>query len=214
MMTDCSPEKVAERIIDEFKRIHTRKDPFQVLICTILSQRTRDENTDTACENLFTIYDSPEKLARASTERVEELIKPSGMFRQKARRIMEVARIILEEYGGKVPDEMEKLLKLPGVGRKTANIVLSIAFNKQVIAVDTHVHRISNRLGWVQTKTPYETEKELYKIIPRNLWKDLNGAMVEFGRQICKPINPRCRECPVHRCCDYFSSPAIERRKT
>ncbi len=192
----------AEKIIELFKRDIKDRDPFRTLVKTILSQRTRDENTDEAAKRLFSAgYDNPEKLAKVHPSELYDLIRPAGMYRQKAERIVEVARTILERYGGRVPDDLEDLLKLPGVGRKTANIVLYVAFGKPAMAVDTHVHRISNRLGWVKTRTPEETEMKLRSILPPELWGPLNGAMVEFGRRICTPRNPRCAECPLREVC-------------
>ncbi len=194
----------ARKIVELFPREHGEKDPFKVLIKTILSQRTRDENTDEAARRLFEAgYDTPQKLANARPEDLYDLIKPAGMFRQKAERIIKVAREILERFGGKVPDTLEELTSLPGVGRKTANIVLYVSFGKPALAVDTHVHRISNRLGWVKTKTPEETELALMEILPKELWGPINGSMVEFGRRICLPRNPRCTECPLRRECEY-----------
>lgn len=195
----------AKKIIELFPREHKEKDPFKVLIKTILSQRTRDENTDEASGRLFEAgYDTPEKLASASPEDLYDLIRPAGMYRQKAERIIEVSKKIVEKFNGRVPDTLEELTSLPGVGRKTANIVLYVSFGKPALAVDTHVHRISNRLGWVKTKTPEQTEMELMKILPKELWGPINGSMVEFGRRICLPRNPRCSECPLRGDCPSF----------
>ncbi|MCS7174970.1 endonuclease III [Pseudothermotoga sp.] len=197
-------EQLIEKIVKLFPREKFRADPFRILICTILSQRTRDENTEKACEKLFARYGNVFELARASAEDLHELIRESGMYRQKAERIVRVARLIVERYGGKVPNTLEELLKLPGVGRKTANIVLYHGFDQPAIAVDTHVHRISNRLGLVRTKKPEETEEELKKIVPERFWGPLNGSMVEFGRTICLPIKPKCEVCPLNSDCEYF----------
>jgi len=195
-------EEQAKIIIEKFPRPITEKDPFKVLIRTILSQRSRDENTDEAAERLFKAgYDKPERLASAAPEDLYELIKPAGMYRQKAKRIIDTSRAILEKFSGKVPDTLEELISLPGVGRKTANIVLYVSFGKEALAVDTHVHRISNRLGWVKTKTPEETEFELMKVLPKELWGPINGSMVEFGQKVCRPIGPHCGECPLKNEC-------------
>ncbi len=192
----------ARKIVELFPREHTERYPFKVLVKTILSQRTRDENTDEASRRLFSAgYDTPERLAKADPEDLYDLVKPAGMFRQKAERLIEVAKILLERYGGKVPDDLESLLSLPGVGRKTANIVLYVGFKKPALAVDTHVHRISNRLGWVRTKSPEETEKELREILPPDLWGPINGSMVEMGRRVCTPRNPKCDICPLREVC-------------
>lgn len=177
------------------------KDPFRVLIGTILSQRTRDENTAQATLALFPRFGTPEELARADTREVERLIRPAGFYRVKARLIKKVSRILLERFDGVVPYDMEDLLSLPGVGRKTANCVLVYGFNKKAIPVDTHVHRISNRLGWVRTRTPDETEEELVKVLPKRYWLDINDLLVTHGQQICRPIGPRCPECPVNNIC-------------
>lgn len=198
------PGRIVEKIVKLFPRERFSSDPFKILICTILSQRTRDENTESACEKLFARYRDAFELAKASAADLYELIRESGMYRQKAQRIVEVAKIIVEKYHGRVPNKLEELLSLPGVGRKTANIVLYQGFGRPAIAVDTHVHRISNRLGLVKTKNPEETEEELKKLIPKRLWGPMNGSMVEFGRRICLPVRPRCENCPLNQECNYF----------
>ncbi len=196
------------KIFNRLKKIYDIRDflghdPYKVLIRTILSQRTRDENTDQATENLFNKYSDIYAIADAPVEDVEKLVKPAGFYRVKASRIKEVSHIIIDEYGGVVPDNMEELLKLPGVGRKTANCVLVFAFREPAIPVDTHVHRISNRWGLVNTKKPEETEMELMKIAPKELWIDLNDIMVQFGQTICKPTSPQCGKCPLTGLCVY-----------
>ena len=180
-------------------------DPFRVLITTILSQRTRDENTDEAADSLFTVYKTPEEIANAPTENIEKLIKKAGFFRVKSKRVKEVSRIIHEEYKDEVPDDIKDLLALPGVGRKTANCVLVYGFRKNAIPVDVHVHRISNRLGLVHTKSPEDTELELAKIVPKDYWIDLNERFVRFGQDICRPINPKHEECPINHICDFYN---------
>lgn len=190
-MNNCKPEVVAAKIIELFPRIHQDSDPYRVLVSTVLSQRTRDENTEVASKKLFSVYPDVFAIAKAKPEDLYNLIKAAGMYRQKAERIVEISKIIVETYNGKVPDTLEELTKLPGVGRKTANIVLNVSFGKAALAVDTHVHRISNRLGWIKTKQPEQSEFELQKILPEELWGPLNGSMVEFGRRVCKPVNPR-----------------------
>jgi len=197
-------EKIAKEIIERFPRDHKETDPFRVLISTVLSQRTRDENTERAARKLFEVYRTPEDLAKAKPEDLYDLIKESGMYRQKAERIVKISKIIVEKYSGKVPDTLEELLRLPGVGRKTANIVLWVGFRKPALAVDTHVHRISNRLGWVKTKTPEETEKALKRLLPEKLWGPINGSMVEFGRNVCRPVNPKCEDCFLKKHCEYY----------
>lgn len=200
-----------ERVIEIYNRLSQiydirefeGSDPYRVLIRTILSQRTRDENTDQASRNLFSKYPTIEDVVDAPVEDVEVLVRPAGFYRVKARRIQEVSRILLDEYGGVVPDNLDELLKLPGVGRKTANCVLVFAFHSPAIPVDTHVHRISNRWGLVNTGSPEDTELALMEIVPRDLWVDLNDITVQFGQTICKPISPQCGECPLTGLCSY-----------
>lgn len=185
-------------------RVFEKRDPYRVLIRTILSQRTRDENTDEATSRLFKEYPTIKDVAEAPIKRIEELIRPAGFYRVKARRIKEVSRIILKEYNGRVPSKLSDLLELPGVGRKTANCVLVYAYGKAAIPVDTHVHRISNRLGLVDTRTPEDTEKRLKEIVPMECWIELNDLFVQFGQDICRPINPRHEECPIKEYCKYY----------
>jgi len=197
-----------ERVVEILKSTvpeHPYKstEPFHVLIATVISQRTKDEVTYNVAEKLFSRYPDAKSLKDAPEEEIARLIYPAGFYKQKAKKIKEIAKIIDEEYGGNVPDTINELLKLPGVGRKTANIVLSRCFNQDVIAVDTHVHRIANRLGWVHTKTPEETERELMKVLPKKYWREINELLVMFGRTICKPIGPKCDICPVKDYCEY-----------
>jgi endonuclease III len=181
-------------------------DPFRILIGTILSHRTRDENTSKAVENLFSVYTTPAELASADEARVRQLIRPSGFYNVKAKNVIRVSRQLIDEYHGEVPDSMEELLKLHSVGRKTANCVLVYAFNEPAIPVDTHVHRISNRLGLVHTKKPEETEEQLTKAIPRRYWLDVNDLFVRFGQTTCKPIGPHCTVCTLAKDCDYYKT--------
>ncbi len=181
----------------------SRENPFQVLISTVLSQRTRDENTERASERLFSRYKTPEQLSRAPPKKIESLIKPSGFYKTKALRIREISRILVEKYKGKVPHDFQELMSLPGVGRKTANCVLVYAYRFPAIPVDTHVHRLSNRMGFVKTKTPEKTETELVKVIPQKYWVDFNELFVKFGQRVCQPIRPLCWKCPIVRLCDY-----------
>ncbi len=180
------------------------RDPFRVLIATVISQRTKDEVTYEVAEKLFQKYPTAEKLKDAPVEEIARLIYPAGFYREKAKKIKEIAKLIWEKYKGKVPTTLDELLKLPGVGRKTANIVLSRCYGKDAIAVDTHVHRISNRLGWVYTKNPLETENALMKVLPRKYWRDINELLVMFGRTICRPQAPKCDICPVKQYCKYY----------
>jgi len=178
--------------------------PLSILIGTILSARTRDENTSAVVKKLFSRYKTARSLARAKVSDVEKIIKSTGFYHVKARRIIEVASIIDSRYHGKVPDNLDELLKLPGVGRKTANCVLVYAFEKPAIPVDTHVHRISNRLGLVETKTPEETEFALMIKIPKKYWLRINDTFVMYGQNICKPISPMCGICQIKKECNYY----------
>ncbi len=182
------------------------RGPFSILIGTILSARTKDEATSRIVKDLFKVYKNSRQLANAKVKDVEKIIKSIGFYHVKARRIIEVAKIIDSKYKGKVPDNLEKLIELPGVGRKTANCVLVYAYEKPAIPVDIHVHRISNRLGLVQTKTPEDTEFELMKIIPKNLWLDINETFVKYGQNICKPISPMCNVCKIKSSCSYYNA--------
>ncbi len=185
---------------------HTRQDPFKVLISTVLSQRTRDENTDRAARALFARYGTPERIGKADVRSIEKLIKPAGFYRIKAPRVKEIARIVSEKYGGKVPTKTEELLSLPGVGRKTANCVLVYGHGIHAIPVDIHVWRVSNRLGIVKAKTPEQTEQALMKVVPRRYWLHLNQLFVIHGQNICKPVVPKCGVCPVNKYCGYFNN--------
>lgn len=179
---------------------HT-KDPFRILISTLLSLRTKDRTTTQASERLFKVATDPKKMVRLRPKQIERLIFPVGFYRTKARRIIEICRTLLEQYNGKVPGTMEELLKLKGVGRKTANLVVTLGFGKLGICVDTHVHRISNRLGLVHTKNPNETEFALMKILPKNYWIIYNDLLVSFGQNVCTPLSPWCSKCPIKKYC-------------
>ncbi|MFX1553797.1 MAG: endonuclease III [Promethearchaeota archaeon] len=192
-----------------------KQDPFKILISTILSARTRDANTRIATEKLFAKYNTPRTIAEANIEEIEQLVKSSGFYKVKAARIKDVSKMLIEKYQSKVPDNYEELISLPGVGSKTANCVLVYAFKVPAIPVDTHVHRISNRLGWVKTKNPIKTEKELKNTIPKELWLKLNRLFVRFGQQICLPIRPKCDICLINDTCpkDFSMELAIKNRK-
>jgi len=181
----------------------TDKSPFQILIATTLSARSRDEQTIKVVEKLFPLFPTPEKLAKADITLLEKLVKKTGFYHVKARRIKELSQFLLDNHDGIVPDIMDKLVALPGVGRKTAGCVLVYAFGKSAIPVDTHVHRISNRLGWVNTKQPEETEQELLRIVPKQYWTLVNEVFVLHGQNICKPITPYCEVCPVKKYCEH-----------
>ena len=180
--------------------------PFSILIGTILSARTKDESTTKVVKILFKKYKNPKQLANAKLVDVEKIIRPIGFYHVKSKRIIEVAKIIDSKYNGKVPEDLDTLVQLPGVGRKTANCVLVYAFEKPAIPVDIHVHRISNRLGLVKTKNPEETEIELMKKIPKKFWIDINDTFVMYGQNICKPVSPMCEVCKIRKKCDYYKS--------
>lgn len=179
----------------------SRRDPFRVLISCILSLRTKDETTAAASLRLFALADTPEALLDVSERKIAHTIFPVGFYNTKARHIRAICRRLIEQYGGRVPDDMDRLLALPGVGRKTANLVLTIGFGKPGICVDTHVHRISNRWGWVNTKTPEQTEMALRELLPPRHWIHFNDLLVTFGQNCCKPISPHCNTCPVESDC-------------
>ena len=206
-------EEVRPPRMTALRELHDAEDrgPFSILIGTILSARTRDENTAKVVRALFARYGTPEELAAADIPDVERLIRPIGFYRVKARRIIQVAKIIAEAYGGVVPDDMESLTSLPGVGRKTANCVLVYAFEKPAIPVDIHVHRISNRLGLVNTKTPEETEAALVSRVPKEYWLRINDTFVMYGQNVCKPISPMCGVCRIRAMCDHYSRSAASR---
>jgi endonuclease-3 len=174
-----------------------KRDPFRVLVSTIISLRTKDEVTSAAANRLFAQADTPAEMTKLSEKKISETIFPAGFYRTKARQIRECSRIIRDEHGGSVPDSLERLLELPGVGLKTANLTLNLGFGIDAICVDTHVHRISNRLGWVDTKTPDDTERELTKVLPKKYWIEINGLLVSYGKSVCTPVSPRCSTCPL-----------------
>jgi endonuclease-3 len=180
------------------------RDAMHVLIATVLSHRTKDANTYLAAKQLFSHFDSVPLLAQADLDDIERLIRPSGFYRVKAKGIKKICQELMVRYDGIVPDTIEELVTLPMVGRKTANCVLTYAFGKDGICVDVHVHRISNRLGWVRTEEPDETEMLLRQKVPRELWCDINKLMVRFGQKTCLPRNPRCSRCPISQYCQYF----------
>ncbi len=195
--------------LDELQR-QEEGDPFKILIGTILSSRTRDENTTKAIKNLFSKYKGVKELAKASTDDLKKSILQVGFYNVKAPRIKEVAIIIDKRFQGKVPDSIKELLELPGVGRKTANCVLVYGFNKPAIPVDTHVHRISNRLGIIKTKDPISTEEELSKILEKKYWIKLNSIFVRYGQNICLPTRPKCKYCKLKEDCNYYKNTIVD----
>jgi len=199
-------EKVLKILEDEYDNVSmlgsfTDKSPFQQLIATVLSARNRDDQTSKVVEKLFPKYPTAEALSKAEIADLEKMVKQTGFYKVKARRIKGIAQILIDNYNGEVPDDFDELLTIPGIGRKTAGCVMVYAFKKPAIPVDTHVHRISNRLGWVKTKTPEETEQVLMKIVPKKHWMLVNEGLVLHGQNICKPITPICSKCAVSRYC-------------
>jgi len=177
------------------------RSPFRLLVACVISLRTKDEVTAEASQRLFAIAPDSDRLARLDAEDIAKAIYPAGFYNTKSRQLNEIGRILRDEYGGEVPPDESALLALPGVGRKTANLVLGLGFGIPAICVDTHVHRISNRLGLVETKTPEQTERALNEVLPRDLWVPINDLLVTFGQNRCHPTSPRCTECPLADLC-------------
>ena len=176
-------------------------DPYRILVSTIISLRTRDSVTLSSSRALLDRAGSFEALDKLTADEIAEIIKPAGFYRRKGEDLKNISRIVIDEYGGKLPSDLDKLMKLPGVGIKTASLVLNLGFGIDALCVDCHVHEIANRLGWVKTKTPEETEKELRKILPRRFWIPLNELLVRYGQHICLPSSPLCSKCPLDGTC-------------
>lgn len=176
-------------------------DPYRVLVATMISLRTRDEVTSKASKNLLSLAPSVSSLAVLPVDLIARSIYPAGFYRTKAKNLRAASRLLLERHGGMVPTEMDELLALPGVGRKTANLVRNLGFGLPGICVDTHVHRISNRMGWVTTRTPAQTETALMAVLPERYWIGVNELLVRYGQAVCTPISPRCGACPAARFC-------------
>ena len=189
------PQSEFVKLMDSFK------NPYLVLIACILSLRTNDKTTYPATLRMLELAKTPKEMKNVSVEDLSKAIYPVGFYDNKARQIIELSKTIDEELCGKVPDEIEDLIKFKGVGRKTANLVLSLGFNKPALCVDVHVHRIFNRLGYIKTKTPEETEFALREKLPQKYWIDINTLLVTHGQNVCKPIKPKCSECPIARYC-------------
>jgi len=186
-----------EKISEEYA-----EDPFQILIGTILSARTQDATTDAACKRLFRVARTPRTMAKLTVKRIEKLIYPVSFYRNKARFVTDTCQALVERFGGRVPGTLDELVTLPGVGRKTANLVMILGFQSaDNICVDTHVHRIANRLGWVRTRTPDQTERALYAVVPRRFWPAVNLRLVTWGQNVCRPLSPRCGECAIRPHC-------------
>lgn len=186
-------------IVTEISR--KRRDPFDVLVSTILSLRTKDQVTREASRRLLAVAGTPTELIALPEEEISKLIFPVGFYRTKARTLKQLGRDLLEKYDGKVPDDLDELLKIKGVGRKTANLVITLGYGIPGICVDTHVHRVSNRLGYVSTKTPEQTEAALRKKLPKEYWIEYNDLLVTWGQNICRPISPFCSKCAIEPYC-------------
>lgn len=182
-------------------RLSRKYDPFKVLISTILSARAKDEVTEVVAERLFEKYPSVDALARAKQKNVIDVVRKIGFFNAKSRNVIAAAQMLLDRFGGRVPESLEELIQLPGVGRKVANCVLVYAFKQDAIPVDIHVHRISNRLGWVSTKSPEQTEQELMRLVPKKHWQVINDTFVSHGKTVCVPVSPFCSKCSVFKYC-------------
>ena len=179
----------------------TQNDPYCVLISTILSLRTKDDVTLQASVRLFNVASNPADMLKLSAAEIEKLIFPTGFYKTKAQRILEISQILMDKYGGKVPSTVEELLALPGVGIKTANLTLNLGFGIDAICVDCHVHQISNRMGWIKTSTPEESEKVLQTVMPKKYWIPLNELLVSYGQEVCTSVSPKCSMCPENESC-------------
>lgn len=177
------------------------RSPLRVLVSTVISARTKDEVTGPASERLFSLASTPSELAALDLEEIEKAIYPAGFYRTKARSIKALARMLIDEFEGEVPGTIEDLVRLPGVGRKTANLVVTLGFGRKGICVDTHVHRVCNRLGAIRTKDPAGTEFALREVLPEENWIEINDLLVMFGQSVCTPVSPWCSECPVFEHC-------------
>ncbi len=187
-----------------------REDPFKILVSCLLSLRTQDKSTEIASKRLFAVADTPQEIATMPIKKLEKLIYSSGHYKKKAQVLKHVSKELIKRFNGRVPNNKEELLSIKGIGPKTANIVLSFAFCQNVLPIDTHCHRIPNRLGWVETKTPEQTEKALEKILPRRYWREFNATFVLFGKTICQPVSPWCSKCPVR---DYCKRVGVKRSR-
>ena len=177
------------------------RDPYQVLIACLLSLRTKDETTGPAARRLFALADTPEKMLTLTKAQIEQTIYPVGFYKTKAQTVLDISRELVDKYGGRVPDDIDGLLTFKGVGRKTANLVVTLGYRKPGICVDTHVHRISNRWGYVETQTPEETEMALREKLPPQYWIEINDLLVAMGQTICHPTSPKCSLCPIEKYC-------------
>jgi len=175
---------------------------FEILVSCLLSLRARDEMTDVVSKDLFRVANSPESIVKLPMVRLKKIIFRSGHFNKKAVALKEVSKDLIKRFDSRVPDSYEKLISIKHIGPKTANIVLAFAFGKLVLPIDVHCHRIPNRMGWIETKSPEETEKALEKVLPKKYWREFNSAFVQFGRETCLPVSPWCSKCPVSKFCE------------
>lgn len=182
-------------------RMRVKPNAFQILISCLLSLRARDENTEKVSQKLFDVANTPEEISKIPIKKLEKIIFSSGHYKKKARILKHVSNELIKRFNSQVPKTREELMSIKGIGPKTSNIVLAFAYGKSVIPVDTHVHRIPNRLGWIKTKKPEKTDKELMRILPKKYWSDFNAIFVAFGREICQPVSPKCSNCPINKYC-------------
>ncbi|MBN2379930.1 endonuclease III [candidate division WOR-3 bacterium] len=184
------------------ERQHRKRSPFRTLVSVLLSARTKDDTTGPATDRLFEVASTPQEMAALSQKRIERLIYPVGFYKTKAKHVKEMSEMLIRDFGGRVPETMEELLTFPGIGRKSANLMLGVVFGKPAICVDTHVHRITNRWGYVKTNSPAETEKALREKLPRKYWIEINRLLVIYGQNVCTPQSPRCSICKIERFCE------------
>lgn len=182
-------------------RMRRKPNAFKILISCLLSLRIQDKNTEKVSKQLFQVAQTPDQISSLPIKKLEKIIYSSGHYKKKAQTLKHVSNELIKRFDGQVPPNKEQLLSIKGIGPKTANIVLSFAFNKNVLPIDTHCHRIPNRLEWVKTKTPEKTEEELEKVLPKKYWKEFNAIFVQFGKDICQPISPKCSICPISNYC-------------
>ena len=194
-------KKYPSHSMTTLNRMRKKPDAYKILISCLLSLRARDENTEKVSASLFSVADTPQEILKIPMKKLEKIIYSSGHYKKKARVLKHVSKVLIDEYGGKVPNSKEKLMSIKGIGPKTANIVLAFAFGEKVIPVDVHVYMIVNRLGWVKEKTPEKTEKALERVLPKKYWNELNAILVQFGREICITLSPKCSICPVRKYC-------------
>lgn len=197
--------KILSEVYEDAKCALNFSTPYELIVATILSAQCTDLRVNSVTEKLFNEYNTPEKMVELTQEELQEKIKSCGFYKNKSKNILETSRMLLLKYNGEVPSSMEELIKLPGVGRKTANVVMSNAYNLPAIAVDTHVFRVSKRIGFASGDTPYKVEEELRKLIQKNMWSKTHNYLIWHGRKICKSRKPECSICPINQYCKYYS---------